>query len=401
MGFRYGRAGGAQEGSPNRGWIWGLTDYEGRFQSTLTNYLSCRDVGASFIVVPHDIWGTDQVNSSSVWPGDNGDWSDYDNFVMQLMSDFKANNATDGLVWDIWNEPDNQQFWVRSQQQWLDLYVRTHQLLRGDSDFDSVLISGPTLYNAPDPSNTWWTNYLEQIKGNDTIPDQYAYHLLIGPNSPSYDLANAYPTLNSMLSSNSLPQRQHMINEFAAWVEEVPAGTAWWISRLERYNVLGLRGNYQNGDTLHDIFANLLTKSDPTDYAATDYMPAPDYSVYQYYNTNMTGVRMKTTGSDDSLFDVYATANSGDKVRILTGTQLGTGGWTVSVNNMTGVGLPSNGTVDVQIWAFDGSNVWNAYWAPTNISISSYDYADNSLSLLVYQATNYTAVAFEFSCGNF
>lgn len=128
--FQYGRAGGAQLGAPNRGWIYGLNEYKGRLSSTLSNYNTCRKYGASFILLPHDIWGTDHANSSTVWPGDNGNWADYEKFLAQLMADLKANNALAGLVWDIWNEPDISIFWERSQQQWVELYVRTHRILR-------------------------------------------------------------------------------------------------------------------------------------------------------------------------------------------------------------------------------------------------------------------------------
>lgn len=130
IGFNYGRAGGAQLEAPARGWIWGIEEYRGRLASTLSNYNTCRKYDASFILLPHDIWGTDHANSSTVWPGDGGDWSDYDNFVKQLLADLKANNALDGLVWDVWNEPDLTFFWKRAQAQWIELYVRTHKIIR-------------------------------------------------------------------------------------------------------------------------------------------------------------------------------------------------------------------------------------------------------------------------------
>lgn len=98
-------------GAPNRGWVWGSTEYKGRLTSTLSNYKTCRKYNASVIIYPHDLWGTDNTNSSSHWPGDNGDWADYDKFVKQLMNDISANNALAGLVWDIWNEPDINIFW--------------------------------------------------------------------------------------------------------------------------------------------------------------------------------------------------------------------------------------------------------------------------------------------------
>lgn len=101
IGFNYGRSGGAQESSPARGWIYGMENYKGRLNSTLTNYKTCREFDAKFIILPHDVWGTDGANSSTVWPGDNGDWSDYDKFLKQLMSDLKDNHALGGLVWNM------------------------------------------------------------------------------------------------------------------------------------------------------------------------------------------------------------------------------------------------------------------------------------------------------------
>ena len=63
------------------------------------------------------------------WPGDDG-WSNYDIIVRTLMTDLKAHNALEGLVRDIWDEPDIEKFWVRSQQQWIDLYIRIHKIPR-------------------------------------------------------------------------------------------------------------------------------------------------------------------------------------------------------------------------------------------------------------------------------
>lgn len=97
MGFISSRSGGAQLGAPSRGWIYGLEEYRGQLSSTLSNYYTCRNVNFDFIILPHDIWGTDHANASTVWPGDNGDWTDYDDFVGQLMSDLVTYNATDAM----------------------------------------------------------------------------------------------------------------------------------------------------------------------------------------------------------------------------------------------------------------------------------------------------------------
>lgn len=183
MGFISTRSGGAQLGAPSRGWIWGFDEYRGRINSTLLNYYTAIHNGGDFIILPHDIWGTDHANASTVWPGDNGDWTNYDQFVQSLMADLVKYNATYNMNWDIWNEPDLPGvFWNRTQQQWIELYTRTTKMLRSDSAFDNVLISGPSLAGQPLANNTWWTNWFEQTVGNGTIPDQYSYHLEGGIN---------------------------------------------------------------------------------------------------------------------------------------------------------------------------------------------------------------------------
>jgi hypothetical protein len=61
-----------------------------------------------------DLWGADGGQGNAAYPGDNGDFTDYDKFLTQLVSDLKANGMTD-LKMLIWNEPDLTIFWNRSE----------------------------------------------------------------------------------------------------------------------------------------------------------------------------------------------------------------------------------------------------------------------------------------------
>lgn len=64
--LKYFRAGGAQLfANGQRGWHW--NEYGPRFQSTLNNYKTARKYGGEFQLLPHDIWGTDTVNSTTLW----------------------------------------------------------------------------------------------------------------------------------------------------------------------------------------------------------------------------------------------------------------------------------------------------------------------------------------------
>lgn len=402
IGYNYGRAGGAQLDAPNRGWIWGLNEYKGRFASTKNNYLTTRKYGGSFILLPHDIWGTDHANSSTVWPGDNGNWANYDAFLNQLISDLKSNNMLPGLVWDIWNEPDLPNvFWQRSQQQYLDMYIRTHKRLRSDSALASMQISGPSYSGSPTTTNTWWTNWLSQIKGNNTIPEQYSWHLEGNINDANDDIQTNNATLKGMLSTYGLPSRQVNINEYATFNEQVASGAAWWISRLERYDAIGLRGNWLSGCALHDLFGSLLTKTNAqsSSYPCNGggYAPNGEWQVYKYYNLNMTGNRAATTGTGDRIMDVYATV--GDKVRILTGNRLQTGTWYITVNNLSAVGLPTSGTLNIQTWGFDDKGHYGEVDGPSNRGVYGHTYSGNTVTFPVYQTSQdqYTAWGFEFA----
>jgi hypothetical protein len=125
--FQSTRAGGAQ--IPARGWTAGLKDYTGRFNSTLSNYRTTRHYGGDFILLVHDLWGADG-GSILTFPGDNGDWSQADAFLKQLANDLRKNDMLEGLVIDLWNEPDLSIFWDRSWEQFLKYYVRAHKFFK-------------------------------------------------------------------------------------------------------------------------------------------------------------------------------------------------------------------------------------------------------------------------------
>jgi hypothetical protein len=125
--FLASRSGGAQ--IPAKGWTAGLEEYIGRFNSTLSNYRTTRHYGGDFILLVHDLWGADG-GSISLFPGDNGDWNQTDAFFERVAEDLKANDMLEGLVIDLWNEPDITNFWDRPWEQYLEYYVRSHKYFR-------------------------------------------------------------------------------------------------------------------------------------------------------------------------------------------------------------------------------------------------------------------------------
>jgi len=346
----------------------------------------------------NDLWGADGTQpAGSVFPGDDDDWDSYQSFLVNVIAGIQSNSMTDIAI-DIWNEPDGgTTFWNGNQAQWLSMWSMGYETLR-DALGESVLLFGPTLAGAPETTNTWWTNWLALIASDETVPDAYVWHLEGSTTDPNDDLQTNIPILQSMQEQHGLSTSVPIvIDEYGVIAEQCPGGSAWWISRLERYNVPGLRGNWLSGTELHDFFASLLWKPDPTVSTDTGYWANGDWQVYAYYFGSMTGHRVATTGSIDRLMDSYATVGT-DAVRILVGGRQVTGTWQVTVNSLSSVGLPESGTLDITTFQFSytGGAEGNV-GAPTNLGVVAHAYSGNSVSFPIFQTDTTTTWAFEFA----
>ncbi|KAM3064725.1 hypothetical protein ACMFMF_011788 [Clarireedia jacksonii] len=330
-------------------------------------------------------------------PGDNGDWSNYDNFLAQLFSDMKANNMIDGIVFDIWNEPDGYGFWPRSQEQWIQMWGRGYYKIQ--QAFPEAVTSGPTLAGAPHTGDTWWTDWASFISQNGSIPTQYAWHMEGGGG----DMQSSVATYKSILTSAGLAT-DHVINinEYAVYDEQVPSGGAWWISQLERVNAIGLRGNWLSTGALHDFMAGLLGEPDAGtsayNAAAGGYWPAAEYQVYKYYYRNMTGYRVATDPTSDLHGEVYAVIGE-DRVRLLVGTRVATGNWDIQLDKLSSVGLPESGTLDIHTYRFEGnaSDHFQEFDDMTDLGSYGHVYSGDTVTFPIYSTEGTTALAFEFS----
>jgi hypothetical protein len=212
-------------------------------------------------------------------------------------------------------------------------------------------------------------------------------------------MEGAYGALVGMLQTYKLPIKPLNIDEYATWPEQVPAGSAWWISQLERVNAHGLRGNWLSGWQLHDFMGSLVSKAyaNGPNYSPTGqcYYPVGDYQVYQYYNLNMTGYRVGTSPSSDLKLDTYATVGK-DMVRVLTGVRIATGTWQITINNLSSVGLPSSGSLNIHTWGFPYFGHFGEVDVPNDLGWYSHTYSGDSVTFPVFQTDTSTAYSFEF-----
>ncbi|MEH1123107.1 RICIN domain-containing protein [Micromonospora sp. CPCC 206061] len=323
--FRYMRAGGAQLGQPG-GWVAGT--YQRRWNSTLAQARRTIALGGQFVLLPHDLWGADGYPISR-FPGDNGNWTDYDAFLTRLISDVRA--AGIAVQWDIWNEPNLGLFWNRSQAQYFELWRRTYQRLR--AEFPSHLLVGPSCACVPSTGG-WWVQYLDFIRANNVVPDIISWHSL--PGDPVANVATANTTLNS----RGIPHpRPYQINEYGSTSEQNPGDGSWYIARLERAGADGLRANWASTANLHNDLGNLLVRN-----SAGQHLPKGEWWVYRFYGSQ-TGLISSVTPSP--AYDAFATKDSG-VAKILVGGGGTTGNIAVNLQRLdTTSGIVQNNQVRV------------------------------------------------------
>jgi hypothetical protein len=324
--FRSMRAGGAQLDQPG-GWVSGR--YPRRWNATLAQARRTTALGGQFILLPHDLWGADGYPITR-FPGDNGNWTDYDTFLTRVISDVRAAGLT--VQWDIWNEPNLGLFWNRPQAQYFELWRRTHQRLR--AEFPNHLIVGPSCACVPSTGAGWWTQYLDFIRANNVIPDIVSWHSL-----PGDPVANA-AAANTSLNARAIPHpRPYQINEYGSSSEQNPGDGSWYIARLERAGTDGLRANWASTSNLHNDLGNLLVRN-----PAGQHLPKGEWWVYRFYGAQ-TGTISSVTPSP--AYDAFATKTTGT-ARILVGGGGTTGNIAVHLQRLdTTSGIVQNNQVRV------------------------------------------------------
>ncbi|MDG5809441.1 RICIN domain-containing protein [Streptomyces ossamyceticus] len=360
--WQFMRAGGAQlDGQGAGGWVNGK--YDRRWNSTLAQYKRTKTLGGTFIIIPHDLWGADG-SIMPTYPGDNGDWSSFDAFYDRLIADAKAAGMTD-IQWDIWNEPDYRPFWDRRQSQYLEMWKRSYQKIR--AAFPGAVINGPS--TVAKPGSSWWATYLDYVKANNVAPDIYSWHDL--PGDPVADVDAA----RSALAARSLTtNRPFQVNEYAQRAEQTPGRGGWYISRLERAGVDGLRANWGDSN-LHDLQAGLLTKN-----SAGQYLPKGEWFLYRYYGSQTGNVVNLTPGTGTD--GVATKDNTGRNAKILLGSNGNTGNVTVSLNRLDTTSVVENSQVRAIVQRIP-NNSGGAVTGPETVSDQTLTVSGNSASVSV------------------
>lgn len=111
---------------------------------------------------------------------------------------------------EIWNEPDNPQFWGGTKAQFFDLYEQTALALR--SSFPNLLIGGPGLAPSSYLADTNYPiDFLSYCKDHSVPLDFFSWHLY--SDSPS-DFENAARFYRGLLNANGFTNTENCISEW-------------------------------------------------------------------------------------------------------------------------------------------------------------------------------------------
>ena len=351
------RCGGAQIGCPNGGYVNG--QYAARWNAVKAYYTKAKTIGATLLVLVHDIWGADAVCNVPHYPGDGGDWTDYTTFINQLITDFKAAGMTGKDVrWELWNEPDYSGFWKGTQAQWLEMWKRGYQQIR--AALPDAIIEGPSTAGGV---GGWFTAFLDYVKTNNVVPDYLGWHEAGGG-----DPVNDEKSAKSALSSRSLSISNLDVSEYGSSSDQTAGHSAWYIARFERAGVDGLRSNWGGGNGLYSTMGGLVTGS---------WQPTGQWWIYKRY-ADQTGLQAAVTAGSQA--DAVAYLDSAARKAIIVVGNKGsvTGTVSVKINNIP-ADLQAAGPA--QLLIENMPNGTTAVSAPIVVSNSAMTVTENSLTV--------------------
>lgn len=175
--------------------------------------------GADIQSVISDAYG--YPGPSGIWPGDGGDWTKWEHLVEELVREADAKGFQ--LLWDIWNEPDHNQFWDRGAEQFFETWKRAVITIRRVDP--TAIIVGPSLANGP-----WHYLYgfLLSARKENVLPDIISWHDM------SLDHPDDVSDVRQFMAKQGIPPRPISINEFQYFKgKHRPGLTVWWLAHME------------------------------------------------------------------------------------------------------------------------------------------------------------------------
>jgi hypothetical protein len=190
--------------------------------------------------VVHEVLGPTAASYEGRWPGEDGDWSEWDGYVRRMIEEARAAGVRE-VQWEVWNEPDTVAFWNpptdRKKERFFETWEHTWHLIR-EVHPDGVIVGPSSCYydteNYPG-AETFFTleEFLVFASERSVMPDVLCFHIWFADHvGPQLERLRAFAAEEGM----ELPPIA--INEFgdkSHWME--PGAMAWYFGEFERMGV--------------------------------------------------------------------------------------------------------------------------------------------------------------------
>jgi len=280
--------------------------YLRRFNSIKAQYDRVTQYGSDvyYYVLLSDFWFSGKSRNdteNSEYPGDGGDWSKWEDFLRRVAADKIANNM-DNMRYDIWNEPDANYFWPNSRgtERYFQMWKKAVEVLR-DADPNAVIV-GPGYSGFYTSLLSGW---LDRTKNDNALPDILDWHFSLDPVA-DVQTAKGLLAAKNITAIKAITIGEYLLNNDYRR-EQYSGHTAWYISRLQKADIIG---------AIHAVWGS-LTDGSLNNILTSSRQPKGQYWVYKSY-ADITGSLREVTASQN--IDGVAGIDASEKTaRILLG----------------------------------------------------------------------------------
>ncbi|GHH73550.1 hypothetical protein GCM10018793_12320 [Streptomyces sulfonofaciens] len=238
---------------------------------------------AQYQVLVSDIYGANGGQPSNTrYPCDNGDCSNWINFIDSTVGALQASGLT--FAYDIWNEPDISYFWTRgvNSAQYFQMWDTAYREIRRLAP--SAKIVGPSFAFTPQRNPGQWQTWLAHAKAAGTVPDMIANHNEGDVDDP----VTVSQSLNSSLNAAGIGPLPLSSNEYQPADRQTAGVTAWYLARFAQSGYTNaMRGNWVCCMTPN--LTGVLTQSGGSWQPTGNWWALRDYA-------DMTGTLVETSG---------------------------------------------------------------------------------------------------------
>jgi len=167
-----------------------------------------RRLGARQHLVVSDSWGDRYgFGGSRHWPGDAGEWREWENLVANLVTRAKGQGCV--FEWDIWNEPDTKTFWGRDRAQWYETWRRGYLKIR-EFEPDAIIV-GPSLAGY---DRELLLEFLTYAKSHNLVPDVLCWHEFGWDTpDPARQIPDHAAEMRALMEQQGIPIKRISLNE--------------------------------------------------------------------------------------------------------------------------------------------------------------------------------------------